>query len=130
MVSSVASNSRTVTVLPPKSVASVLESSISISHARCFLLGFFSISSPSIVCFIELPSGLIKDSSTSLRIACNLSPGITSTSEDKRRFGVSDTETEGVLNDSRASDRLFRLICSSLTIVSSISQISESLLLD
>ena len=80
-----ASNSLTVTVLPPKSVDAVLDNSTSISHARCFLLGFLIINSPSMVCLIGLPSGLTKEISFSLSIACNLSPGIESTSVEGRK---------------------------------------------
>ena len=78
--SSVASSSLIGIIASPKSVESVFFNCISISHARCFLLAFLRINSPLILWFLTVPFGFKEDSSDSLRIACNLSPEIESTS--------------------------------------------------
>ncbi len=69
------------------SVESVEESRTSISQALCFLLEFLSINSPSIDCRLTDPSELSVDVSISLRVACNLSPSIASTSVVDLKWG-------------------------------------------
>ena len=81
----VASNSRTVIAPPPISVEEVFCSSTSMSHARSFRLEFLRINSPSMDCWRTVPSGFSTDSSVSLRVTYNLSPGIESTSAEGRR---------------------------------------------
>ena len=78
------------------SVESVEESSTSMSHALCFLLEFLSINSPSIDCLLTEPSGFSVDSSTSLRVAWSLSPGIASTSAADLRWGWVAAATTGL----------------------------------
>ena len=95
-VSSVASSSLTDIERPPMSVALVDESSTSMSHALCFLLAFRSISSPSMVCRLIEPSGFKVELSTSLRVACSLSPGIASTSMADLRWGEEAGATTGL----------------------------------
>ena len=79
-VSSVASNSLTVTMLFPKSVDSNSLRDTSMSHALSLRLEFLRISSPSIDWFLIEPSGFTVEVSISLSVACSLSPGIESTS--------------------------------------------------
>ena len=95
-VSSVASSSLTETDLPPMSVSLVEDSKTSMSHALCFLLAFRSISSPSMLCLLIEPSGFSVEFSTSLKVACNLSPGIASTSLADLRLGEEAAAITGV----------------------------------
>ena len=68
-VSSVGSSSFIEETLSPKSVDSMDSRCTSISHARCFLLEFLRINSPSINCFLIVPSGFNTEVSVSLSVA-------------------------------------------------------------
>ncbi len=99
-VSSVASSSLTEIERPPMSVSLVEDSKTSMSQALCFLLAFRSISSPSMLCRLIEPSGFSVEFSTSLKVACSLSPGIASTSLADLRLGE---ETGAITGVDRAS---------------------------
>ena len=71
---------------PPMSVDSKSVRETEISHARSLRLEFLRTSSPSMDWLLMLPSGFRIDSSTSLKVAWSLSPGMESISDAVRRL--------------------------------------------
>ncbi len=94
------------------------------SHALSLRLEFLRISSPSIDWLLTLPSGFKVDSSTSLKVACSLSPGIASISDAERRFwepdegwlamGLSDSSSMSLSSSEAISESASHMASSSI----------------